>query len=87
MPDRYASHAAGLESPAARGFAITPSDGASLPETTRAIYVGTAGDLTVVLASGDQLSFLNLPSATVLPIRAIAVKASGTTATALLGLL
>ncbi len=47
MPDRYASNASSLTAPASHGFAVTPSDTADLPETTRALYVGAAGTLVV----------------------------------------
>ena len=87
MPDRFASHAAGLEGPVQHGFAVVPNDNAALPETTRALYVGSAGDMHVVLASGAVLTFANIPSGTVLPVRVAEVKASGTTAGAILGLL
>lgn len=87
MPDRFASHADGLESPASSGFAVAPSNVDDLPQVTRAIYVGTAGNLAVTLASGDEVTFINLPSATLLPVRVARVKATGTTATDLVGLL
>ena len=87
MPDRFENHAAGLESPVRHGFAITPDDSVALAETTRAIYVGTAGDISLILASGAGLTFVNLASGTVLPVRATGVNATGTTAADLLGLL
>ncbi|MBB4053780.1 hypothetical protein GGR20_003442 [Devosia subaequoris] len=87
MPDRFATHADGLESPASSGFAIIPDDSADLPHVTRAVYIGTAGNLAVTLASGDQVTLVNLPSATLLPVRIARVEATGTTATDLVGLL
>lgn len=87
MPDRFKNHSASLESPAMHGFAITPSDSAELTQPTRALYVGVAGDLGVTLVSGAELVFANIPSGTLLPVRARAVKATGTTADSLVGLL
>lgn len=87
MSDRFKNHSAGLESPAMHGFAITPNDSAELVEATRALYVGVAGNIAVTLVSGAELDFANVPSGTLLPVRARAVKATGTTAASLLGLL
>lgn len=87
MPDRFANHAGGLESPATGGFAVVPGDGADLPEVTRAIYVGGAGNLAVVMVSGEEVSFSGVPGGTVLPVRVRRIKATGTTAMAIIGLL
>ena len=86
MQDRYASRAAGSDGPATHGFAIAPDDGADLAETTRAIYVGSAGNLVAVLASGAELTFASVPSGTVLPVRAARIRATGTSASGLIGL-
>ena len=86
MTDRFKNRVAGNADPATDGFPITPSDTAPLTETVRAIYVGGAGSVTLTLASGVALAFTNIPSGTILPIRAIAVKATGTDAIDLIGL-
>ena len=67
MTDRFSNLAAGLESPASHGFAITPNDGADLPETTRAIFIGGPGTVSAVLSSGAELSFQGLACGTILP--------------------
>jgi hypothetical protein len=86
MPDRFESTATGLTAPASHGFAIAPSDSADLTEVTRALFIGAAGSVSVVMASGAALTFSNLAGGTVLPIRARQVKATGTTATSIVGL-
>lgn len=86
MPDRFADHAPSLQSPATTGFAVTPADGTDLPEVTRAIYVGTSGDVAAVLASGAELIFTGVAGGTVLPVRLRRIKATGTTAGTLVGL-
>ncbi|WP_417310546.1 spike base protein, RCAP_Rcc01079 family [Devosia sp.] len=86
MQDRYSSRAAGSDGPATHGFAITPDDGSDLAETTRAIYVGTAGDLVAVLTSGAELTFASVPSGSVLPVRADRIRATATSAGDLIGL-
>lgn len=86
MTDRFATHTSGLESPAGDGFSITPSDAADLPEVTRAIYVGGAGTISLVLASGASLTLSGAASGSILPLRVRQVRASATTATNLVGL-
>ena len=87
MPDRFDSTATGLDAPASHGFAITPHDSNELAETTRALYVGTAGSVALVMASGAALSLVNVAGGTILPLRVRAVRATGTCAGALVGLL
>lgn len=87
MPDRFAALSAGLDSPASHGFAVTPSDSTDVPDVTRAIFVGGGGAVQVVLASGAELAFAGVAGGTILPIRVQRIKATGTTATLLVGLL
>jgi hypothetical protein len=87
MADRYGDLATGLESPASHGFAVTPNDGVDLPDITRAVYVGGSGVLNVILLSGADLSLAGVAGGTVLPLRIRRIKATGTTATAIVGLL
>lgn len=86
MPDRYANFAPGLESPATHGFTISPSDSADLPETTRALYVGVTGAVSVVLHSGATLTLAGVPGGAILPLRVARVRLTGTTAGSLVGL-
>lgn len=85
MVDRFADFAGGLEAPAGHGFVIAPHDSNELAELTRALYVGGAGRVSVVLQSGAAIDFESVPAGAVLPIRVRMVKTT-TTATALLGL-
>ncbi|MGH1352201.1 MAG: spike base protein, RCAP_Rcc01079 family [Methyloligellaceae bacterium] len=87
MTDNFKRHTSSLESPASGAFAITPDNSNSLSEITRAIYIGGAGDLAVTMQAGQEVTFSSLPAGTVLPVRVERVKATGTTATALLGLI
>lgn len=86
MPDRFQYSTPSLSGPAAHAFAVAPNDGADLSETTRALYVGTAGSITAVMASGSSVTFGSIASGTVLPVRVTRVLATGTTASAILGL-
>jgi hypothetical protein len=86
MPDRFQNSSPSLSGPASHGFAVTPHDTNVLSETTRALYVGSAGTLAVVMASGASFTFTGVASGTVLPVRATKVMATGTSATEILGL-
>lgn len=62
-------------------FAVTPDDAAPLPRVPKAIYVGTGGDLVLRGVSGDEdVTFANVPDGTMLPVHALFVRATGTTA-------
>ena len=77
----------GAESPASRAFAITPSDSTDLATPARSLYVGTAGNLSVILV-GDTaaVTFTNV-QAGYHPIRVKRIRATGTTATGIIGLI
>lgn len=85
--DRFDTYSASLTAPASVCFAITPDDAAALAEVTRAIYVGTGGNLAVRAAdSASDVTFVNAPSGAILDIRVSHVRATGTTAANLVGL-
>lgn len=74
-----------LVSPPQDAFDITP--GADIKSVTRAIYVGTGGDLVVTMyGGGNTVTFTNIPDGTLMPLRITAVAASGTTAAGIVGL-
>lgn len=87
MQDRFRHHADSPMGPATRAFAITPSDSDELPMATKAIYVGATGDIAVRPLDGTQdVVFANVPAGGILDLRASAVRATGTSASALVGL-
>lgn len=65
--------------------AVTPSD----VNNTRfdALYVGGAGNITVINSSGHSVAFVALPVGTILPVSGTRVMATGTTATNLVAML
>jgi len=75
------------QAPATRAVAITPHDTTELTETTRAIYVGGAGNIVMTL-EGDTaaVTFVSVSSGSILPVRAKLVKSTSTTATSLVAL-
>lgn len=87
MIDRYENTSAGLESPALDAFSITPNDATDLQEVTRALYIGSGGNVTVTTKGGAQVTFAGLTSGSLLPIRAVRVHATGTTASVIVGLI
>tara|TARA_Y100000034_G_C6821721_1_gene370140 strand:- start:592 stop:822 length:231 start_codon:yes stop_codon:yes gene_type:complete len=53
----------------------------------KALYVGTGGNVVVEsYNSGDTVTFYNVPSGTVLPIKTAKVRNTGTSATGIVGL-
>jgi hypothetical protein len=76
----------GMESPASKAFAITPSDAADLPVATRSLYVGSGGNLVVTLV-GDTaaVTFTGL-QAGYHPLRVKKVHSTGSTAGNIVGL-
>ncbi len=75
------------EAPAYSAAAVTPSDNTDLAYVTRGLYVGGAGNITVNMAeNGAAFLFTGVPVGTVLPIAVSRVKATGTTATALVAI-
>lgn len=88
MPfDPFENSTDSLITPAKTAFAITPDDVADLPSVTKALYVGNGGDITVRPVDADaDVTFRNLVTGTVLPVRMSAVRSSGTTATDMVGL-
>ena len=77
----------GLGQPATKAVAITPDDDTDLEFTPRALYIGGAGAVTVILRNDTAaVTFAAVPVGTVLPVRPKRVLATGTDATLLLGL-
>ncbi len=87
MIDAFGNFSDSPTAPASRCFTITPDDNADLAHATKAIYIGTAGDLAVIpLRGSEAVVFRNLPAGGLLDVRAKAVHATGTTASDLVAL-
>lgn len=86
MADDFASNAVGMDSPAQRAALITPDDSALLNNSTRAIYVGGAGNLRVEMVGGDIVTLVGVVAGYPYPLRVQRVFSTGTTATNLVGL-
>ena len=77
----------GLGQPLSHVMPIIPDDGTDLQFIPRGIYIGGEGNLTLLTIGGTIGVFVGLSAGTILPIRAIRVYATGTTATNLLCLI
>ena len=87
MIDPFRTHVDAVDAPARAAFAVTPSDSAELATLPKAIYVGTGGH--IVMRGADDAAdrtWKNVPAGSILPFRALAIRASGTTAADLLAL-
>lgn len=75
-------------SPASQAFAIVPGDAVISP-VPRALYVGTAGNITLrAVDSGVDVLFKNVPAGAILDVQALYVRSgAGTTAADIVGLL
>lgn len=86
MPDDFSEYKPGLSSPAVDAFAVTPHDTNALAKTTRGLYVGGAGDVSVITSKGTTVLFTGVVACTVLPLRVTHVRSTETTATGIVGL-
>lgn len=67
-------------------IAITPADN-DLAAAVRALYVGGSGNVKVTDALGNATTFSNVPAGVILPVTVVRVWSTGTTASAIIGLI
>lgn len=85
MPiNRFSAYAPGINAPAIGSYAVTPSDGADLPETIRAVTLNAGGTLSYVGLDGATYTTAALPAGTY-ALSASRIRATGTTATGITG--
>lgn len=85
--DLFRSHSDMPGAPSRAPFAITPHDSNELSVIPKALYVGTGG--TVILrgiGGASDVTFTNVSDGQVLDVRAQFVRATGTTASDIIGL-
>lgn len=73
--------AMGWGMPATRIENVTPHDTNELTNASRWLFVGGAGAIRVKTVGGDTVTLTGVIAGSVLPIRAVQVLATGTTAT------
>jgi len=72
--------------PGERAFDVTPSDSSNLPQITRGLYVGIIGDVHVIMAGGDDVTFTDMAAGVIHPLRVRQILVSGTNAGDLIGI-
>ena len=90
MADRFSTDDVRLDHPFMEGVAITVSDSTVLDQTTRALWVGTTGNVHVKMAgydgSNNEITLVNVPNGTLLNLRVDKVFATDTDAADIVGL-
>jgi hypothetical protein len=85
--DAFAFHSRAAVDPAREAFPLTPHDTDALAALPRAIYVGTGGTLVLrAVDSSADVTLKNLASGQLIDVRALYVRATGTTAADLVAL-
>ena len=84
--DQFKDYPTTLTSPATSAFAVVPSDTAPLTAITRALYVGQGGDISVEMQNGQIVTYQNVQSGSILALRTIKIRASGTTASGIVAM-
>ena len=86
MADNFDTMGDSPELPSRVPFALVPSDSAPLTQVVKGIYVGTGGDVTLRgVGAASDVTYRNLPNASYIGVRASFVRATGTTASDLIG--
>jgi len=64
--------------PAIEAVGVTPSDSVNITKVARGLYIGGAGNASVVMENGDAVKFYGLLAGTILPVRCIRVNVNDT---------
>lgn len=85
MPDPFDSFTDSPLAPSRSMRAVVPHDSDPLPVLPKALYVGTAGHVTLrCIDDAADVVFRNVPAGAIIRARARFVRATGTTATDIL---
>lgn len=85
MADNFDKFRSGLDSPAEHAAAVTPNDSTDLTTSTRALFIGTSGNLKVDMVGGETVTFSSVPAG-VFPVRVKRVHSTGTTASGIVAM-
>jgi hypothetical protein len=80
MADRFAGMGEDLLGPATRAVAAATSDTVALPNVSKRLWVGGAGNVKLVTLGGDTVIYTAVPAGTYLNVRATQIFATLTTA-------
>ena len=80
MADDFEQHGQGLDSPARNALVITPDDNNDLAKSSRAVYIGTSGDLKVDMVGGNTAVVFTALPVGIMPIRVSRIYSTDTPA-------
>lgn len=83
--DQFSDKPSDLQSPGRNAAAVTPNDSTDLTYTSRALFIGAAGTVSVITAGGQTVSF-TCPAGAILPLCINRVRSTGTTATGIVAI-
>ncbi len=87
VSDQFENRADHVSAPATRCVAVMPDDGVVMTPIPKGLYVGTGGDVSIEPAGGGgPVTLANVPDGYVLPVRPRIVRATGTSAAAIVAL-
>jgi len=86
MTDSFKTHTQNLTAPPQNAVPIAPNDTGSLALITRALFVGSTGDVAVRMQGGQTMTFSNMQGGTQYAMRVEQVLATGTTTTGIIGM-
>lgn len=69
-----------LDAPAQSAWSVSPNDETDFEQDARALYIGSAGDVTLQTTDGSEVTFANVPAGSILPVQVRRVLANGTDA-------
>ena len=72
--------------PATNAVLVSPNDSTDLANVTRAVYVGTTGNMKVTMQDSGTVLFTGIAAGTTLPIRVTRIWSTTTTASTILAL-
>lgn len=72
--------------PAIYAIAVTPSDSVNLAPSSRALYVGGAGNVALVQPDDTVVTFVGVTAGFILPVACKRVNSTNTTATSIVAL-
>lgn len=75
-----------VDAPASSAVAVTPSDSTNFAFEAKALFVGTAGNVVVVMRDGVACTFTNVQAGQILPVRCTRVNSTNTTASNIVAL-
>lgn len=78
--DQYAGSGKDLLSSASGAEAVTKSDSVGFSYASKRLWVGTGGNVAVVMLNGTVVNYLNVPNGDYLYVRAQRVNSTNTTA-------